>query len=164
MAPPTRTSRGCSSTPANAPRQCGSPFPVHACSRLTVRARGKQTKSQLWCSTYSVHPRVGGGNEDTDVAPLPGWGPSPRGRGKLTPRTERRAERGSIPAWAGETRRPVRGRAATEVHPRVGGGNFCAHTNPDASGGPSPRGRGKPRSTNSSSPDSGSIPAWAGET
>ena len=71
---------------------------------------------------------------------------------------------GSIPAWAGETLRRVESPAGRSVYPRVGGGNPVVVPIPLFQPGLSPRGRGKPAFSARFKANSGSIPAWAGET
>ena len=93
----------------------------------------------------TVYPRVGGGNENPPPRAIHGWGLSPRGRGKRQRRISPRESRGSIPAWAGETRLVSLCLELGEVYPRVGGGNTGNAVSFPFSGGLSPRGRGKPR-------------------
>ncbi len=71
---------------------------------------------------------------------------------------------GSIPAWAGETPIDRPPAPANRVHPRVGGGDGHHQAAPYAATGPSPRGRGRLVQQRRVLGDSGSIPAWAGET
>ena len=52
-----------------------------------------------------VYPRVGGGNRARPAGRIARRGLSPRGRGKHRPAPRFAATQGSIPAWAGETRR-----------------------------------------------------------
>ena len=115
-------------------------------------------------NTYTVYPRVGGGNDNPDYIPGPRGGLSPRGRGKLPQQVVGQFGRGSIPAWAGETARRPSAPVALRVYPRVGGGNGLPASRAIAVDGLSPRGRGK---LGRDCPDCGaprSIPAWAGET
>ena len=111
-----------------------------------------------------VYPRVGGGN--LRMVLLAGIGPglSPRGRGKRRGRSWRSALRGSIPAWAGETRPERSGTGGRRVYPRVGGGNSMAAARSSSERGLSPRGRGKRTNRRRSPVALRSIPAWAGET
>ena len=92
------------------------------------------------------------------------WGLSPRGRGKPERAHSDANAIGSIPAWAGETKRLPAGRPRPQVYPRVGGGNRAAEHNRKVAEGLSPRGRGKPRLGISAFESPRSIPAWAGET
>ena len=111
-----------------------------------------------------VYPRVGGGNAFASRIPEARGGLSPRGRGKLGDGYGGHSGRGSIPAWAGETRRRPRCGSPGWVYPRVGGGNGLGLTARRLKGGLSPRGRGKHISKMRVEFALGSIPAWAGET
>ena len=71
----------------------------------------------------AVYPRVGGGNAAALERAEEPEGLSPRGRGKLSGYPSLTSFLGSIPAWAGETRRDFAANFADEVYPRVGGGN-----------------------------------------
>ena len=111
-----------------------------------------------------VYPRVGGGNPTHERVPRPHPGLSPRGRGKRVGASALTDWGGSIPAWAGETRRMSVFLDRIRVYPRVGGGNahiaFCCLQG----SGLSPRGRGKHIAAGLSPSPYRSIPAWAGET
>ena len=111
-----------------------------------------------------VYPRVGGGNGVVVGFALRDEGLSPRGRGKRPVSAWARKRRRSIPAWAGETMRGAFGGIGAEVYPRVGGGNVADQAVVIASGGLSPRGRGKRAGPNQGKIQGRSIPAWAGET
>ena len=111
-----------------------------------------------------VYPRVGGGNQNRHLRPLPSRGLSPRGRGKQVKQLVERQRHGSIPAWAGETRCRSLTQAVAWVYPRVGGGNTLAAADASGSEGLSPRGRGKQVGKRHPTAGDGSIPAWAGET
>ena len=71
---------------------------------------------------------------------------------------------GSIPAWAGETRRAGGVHPRYRVYPRVGGGNQIRKSRSSAVRGLSPRGRGKLLAAGFCLGVTRSIPAWAGET
>ena len=129
------------------PRVCGgnkifSFFPIFL-QGLSPRARGKRREHDAVlrqpgtipaCAgeTISVsasqgagtdYPRVRGGNGFVSVGIESVLGLSPRARGKLPPQ-EPRAERvGTIPACAGETRRPACPPRTWRDYPRVRGGN-----------------------------------------
>ena len=125
---------------------------------------GETRRPPLGHISAPVYPRVGGGNRRRWVGLAQVAGLSPRGRGKRSQDRIQGAERGSIPAWAGETEGSGQWQSIGKVYPRVGGGNYsrgrpCARTS-----GLSPRGRGK-RHYDGQRPDGRrSIPAWAGET
>ena len=112
----------------------------------------------------TVYPRVGGGTPLINGRRIERWGLSPRGRGKRGKATPPIRRYGSIPAWAGETKRRCRPRPSPGVYPRVGGGNQVSQIRQVNAGGLSPRGRGKPLSGFGGTAGRGSIPAWAGET
>ena len=69
-----------------------------------------------------VHPRACGGNSQTSAHLVHTRGPSPRVRGKPGQLHQRRRDRRSIPARAGETPPPRAIAAFAEVHPRACGG------------------------------------------
>ena len=110
-----------------------------------------------------VHPRVGGGASSFRASARLAGGPSPRGRGSQQLPGQRTPGRGSIPAWAGEPWIPCRARTRSKVHPRVGGGARAAGRPVPPDHGPSPRGRGSLPRDPPPTPNSRSIPAWAGE-
>ncbi len=70
----------------------------------------------------------------------------------------------SIPAWAGETDEGKIIDWSGGVDPRVGGGDFTRQSPEQADIGRSPRGRGRLADLINESPNTRSIPAWAGET
>ena len=128
------------------PAWAGKPFPVDPLA-----------------SDVEVHPRVGGETLNPLGDFLHHPGPSPRGRGNRLPRADDGDEIGSIPAWAGKPSPTLPATRSLRVHPRVGGetdlrGPLCR-----LRGGPSPRGRGNPRTQPFDSSGLGSIPAWAGK-
>ena len=95
-------------------------------------------------SIGKVYPRVGGGNSARSYRRRRSSGLSPRGRGKRRDSDRSLAERGSIPAWAGETSWNPGWSARPGVYPRVGGGNSGGKSRRRFPPGLSPRGRGKP--------------------
>ena len=131
----------------------------------SIPARAGETAS---CQTppppSQVYPRTGGGNVGGGTHLLWQRGLSPHGRGKRHDAGAADGGRRSIPARAGETRGPRRGRWDGRVYPRTGGGNS------DISGvflpvlGLSPHGRGKHCLVTRPGLAGGSIPARAGET
>ena len=114
--------------------------------------------------TDEVYPRVGGGNECLEKSGYSLFGLSPRGRGKPGAVAIIANFAWSIPAWAGETTKPLTALQGLRVYPRVGGGNVSASPLLLRLLGLSPRGRGKRHIWLLSGGGSGSIPAWAGET
>ena len=111
-----------------------------------------------------VYPRVGGGNILFWAYMARVVGLSPRGRGKREMTKGSDEYSGSIPAWAGETRRASAARHCRKVYPRVGGGNLIVTPKGLPVAGLSPRGRGKLDRVLDVVADTRSIPAWAGET
>ena len=111
-----------------------------------------------------VHPRACGGNATRQAPKIVGQGPSPRLRGKLRAAHGVRSASGSIPAPAGETAGLILGRCHAEVHPRACGGNALLLRQRIEGIGPSPRLRGKRRTTRGMPFGRWSIPAPAGET
>ena len=63
---------------------------------------GKPRSSRGTAPRGTVHPRVGGETCVSTAVLLMAAGPSPRGRGNLVQRLQRRVARRSIPAWAGK--------------------------------------------------------------
>ena len=70
-----------------------------------------------------AHPRVGGENYGVEIELSPGYGSSPRGRGKHEHHSEGDAHSRLIPAWAGKTAGYKLFHARVPAHPRVGGEN-----------------------------------------
>ena len=95
-------------------------------------------------SSGKVDPRVRGGDLTPGLEVLPIAGRSPRTRGRRQHPLQLGVQRGSIPAYAGETLVSMRQRSPPRVDPRVRGGDIhvcrASHSLP------------------------GSIPAYAGET
>ncbi len=133
------------------------------CTRSIPAWAGEPGPSMVRWGHPTVYPRVGGGT-DCALTPLPLVpGLSPRGRGNHIALSCVEAVYRSIPAWAGEPRRPPAGCPSAPVYPRVGGGTGAADTAQSGNGGLSPRGRGNPGRRPGAGNRKGSIPAWAGE-
>ena len=90
-----------------------------------------------------AHPRVCGENETVTVTVVQPRGSSPRVRGKRRMGRGLRASRRLIPACAGKTREIHVLRVHIRAHPRVCGENASLRSPLRASGGSSPRVRGK---------------------
>ena len=95
---------------------------------LSPRGRGKPVHDVGVFSEGQVYPRVGGGNCDPAIWRLASASVYPRvGGGNPVLHMPRELQSaGSIPAWAGETRRICRWADSGDnpaVYPRVGGGN-----------------------------------------
>ena len=110
-----------------------------------------------------VYPRVGGGTVTRRPPGLSGLGLSPRGRGNQGWTEAAGVVVGSIPAWAGEPRRPMAATPPCRVYPRVGGGTRLESALDAERRGLSPRGRGNQHLPLWLFISNGSIPAWAGE-
>ena len=94
----------------------------------------------------------------------PGYGLSPRVRGKLVPVSEAVGHLGSIPACAGETACHAALLRVHPVYPRVCGGNEADVLRRPLMPGLSPRVRGKHLMLEQAGRRIRSIPACAGET
>ena len=130
---------------------------IPACAGETRSRRSR-------ASCAGVHPRVCGGNMNGAAGRPAATGPSPRVRGKRGVPELPAVAGGSIPACAGETRRPVEPPGCRWVHPRVCGGNTPRTWAMLSKMGPSPRVRGKLELQTPWQSRGGSIPACAGET
>ena len=134
------------------------------CRRSIPAWAGETWARILAISLSGVYPRVGGGNGRQPLHGTRTGGLSPRGRGKRGVAAQRRDFQGSIPAWAGETRRDGQHGQHRGVYPRVGGGNERRQPAAVYPQGLSPRGRGKLGTGSHGGLTRRSIPAWAGET
>ena len=130
-------------------------IPAHAGETRAGSAR----MASMW-----DHPRACGGNAATSSIFCGGRGPSPRMRGKRCAPHRQRGRAGTIPAHAGETRTRAAGGPLQGDHPRACGGNLIPGGQPEPSGGPSPRMRGKHETDVKQVDNAGTIPAHAGET
>ena len=124
---------------------------------------GEPTSKSPPAMRKGVYPRVGGGTVLQGIEAVRQAGLSPRGRGNLAGARRRAGQGGSIPAWAGEPRRPGRVIRVAPVYPRVGGGTRCEVCGHPAEKGLSPRGRGNLLQPAHHLCRHRSIPAWAGE-
>ena len=110
-----------------------------------------------------VYPRVCGGTRDTWHPWLGLAGLSPRVRGNQPLAAARIPPLGSIPACAGEPISATGISLSVKVYPRVCGGTIVACRDALPASGLSPRVRGNPRRQPDRRPQTGSIPACAGE-
>ena len=151
----------------SSPRGRGKPRPsrplLRPCGLIPAWA-GKTTPRPPHLVAGAAHPRVGGENPKPVAPPEPGWGSSPRGRGKRRRPRHRVRPRGLIPAWAGKTSCRSPGRSPCGAHPRVGGENFDLGRARQCLQGSSPRGRGKRLRPHCPDLRPRLIPAWAGKT
>ena len=148
------------------PRRRGNPFPISsrrfAMGSIPAQA-GEPSVNMPRCLPIRVYPRAGGGTKGRDkrLDPLPGL--SPRRRGNHSNRKTSRGRVRSIPAQAGEPRRPVMVWGQPGVYPRAGGGTVLCGFLRDPRAGLSPRRRGNPTRDAGRRAVHGSIPAQAGE-
>ena len=141
---------------------------------------GKPSEASRGDIRKEVHPRVGGETSNRQDTPLIARGPSPRGRGNLIRHSRELCLAGSIPAWAAHAARKVSQNADRFLtHPGSseglyrrrrqtgrgcgGGETITGRTPPRVIEGPSPRGRGNPKSARAVASRVWSIPAWAGK-
>ena len=169
------------------PRVCGgsaAPAGLHQCGGgLSPRVRGKQAvgvqgnprlRSIPACAgeagsaiaislSVRVYPRVCGGSWRRRRPSFACRGLSPRVRGKQRVLLRAMRRQRSIPACAGEARRPAFSAATKRVYPRVCGGSGSRAGHQRQCGGLSPRVRGKRRGDGTGAQLGRSIPACAGE-
>ena len=135
----------------------------HGTARSIPACAGEPFVRSAGGGSSMVYPRVCG---RTATGPLPctaAKGLSPRVRGNRCGRRRCSRRRWSIPACAGEPRWRQCERLVVVVYPRVCGGTMPAGALLPSKSGLSPRVRGNPLDSDSSSECRGSIPACAGE-
>ena len=157
---------GTGRSPGLSPRVRGNPARRHlhyairgsipACAGEPVICR--RSRRGRW-----VYPRVCGGTRRGPRRAVAGQGLSPRVRGNHTAANYHTARARSIPACAGEPRRPAFGYGRAAVYPRVCGGTPPQHRQRPVGEGLSPRVRGNRAVVAHAITDEGSIPACAGE-
>ena len=131
----------------------------------SIPARAGETCAGLKTRrSWTVYPRMGGGNAFRTDRTRRTQGLSPHGRGKPQDSPPYPERRGSIPARAGETLPQGQKTPPDLVYPRTGGGNQTQGFFRQYRIGLSPHGRGKQRAIGLANPPGGSIPARAGET
>ena len=113
--------------------------------------------------TKRAYPRGRGGAQQRPLWPGTVTGLSPRTRGSHRANCGTRAERGPIPADAGEPARSAVRRGRCRAYPRGRGGATCSAAARIIALGLSPRTRGSPNSAYSRNWETGPIPADAGE-
>ena len=111
-----------------------------------------------------AHPRVCGENTARPSRLWPGWGSSPRVRGKPCVSFSGRQGAGLIPACAGKTRAIPSARSHVGAHPRACGENAGRLANTAPHAGSSPRVRGKRWAWDRFDRTLWLIPARAGKT
>ena len=89
----------------------------------SIPARAGEPGKDRWNEVAEgVYPRTGGGTSSSVCLSRRGWGLSPHGRGNRFSRVPSPSVHGSIPARAGEPRRPAARASSNRVYPRTGGG------------------------------------------
>ena len=124
---------------------------------------GEPAGGQFGQGVGRVYPRVCGGTAARAVRAGRGQGLSPRVRGNQPVISWLATMARSIPACAGEPRRPRPRRCPSGVYPRVCGGTRCRPRYRSTKTGLSPRVRGNPINRSWAATVKGSIPACAGE-
>ena len=125
---------------------------------------GNTVDLDIPAGSLSVHPRVCGEHSSRSTSARPVVGPSPRVRGTLRDELVGLVPCRSIPACAGNTRRPPAPPCPPPVHPRVCGEHGDPAQLIPVLIGPSPRVRGTRRKPRRGYPARRSIPACAGNT
>ena len=133
-------------------------------SRNIPAYAGKTPKAASSISMNSEHPRVCGENYLTDADTMRPDGTSPRMRGKQRFPFEFKNIERNIPAYAGKTLSPELAPINAAEHPRVCGENHRTSFRYHASGGTSPRMRGKHGVVFGFGRHQRNIPAYAGKT
>ena len=124
---------------------------------------GEPVLNELEVARPGVYPRVCGGTEKSTEVDVEPEGLSPRVRGNLEAWRAEADRLRSIPACAGEPQLGRLGSGHRGVYPRVCGGTAPQAKRRPTSTGLSPRVRGNPFCSDFECPQSGSIPACAGE-
>ena len=118
-----------------------------------------------WCpASRWDHPRVCGEHTTHDLFVVAELGSSPRMRGTRNRRRGGNALRGTIPAYAGNTKCTARWSAGTRDHPRVCGEHMMSLRFIPCDPGSSPRMRGTHNVRIACAGIIGIIPAYAGNT
>ena len=137
---------------------------VHASQIRSIPARAGEPEGVRRRQQYlTVYPRACGGTEGTRDENVAVWGLSPRVRGNRSDSTISDVSVGSIPARAGEPRRPLREAFVCTVYPRACGGTSENIRKKDKVEGLSPRVRGNRNRRRRDRGGRRSIPARAGE-
>ena len=114
-------------------------------------------------SIGEVDPRMRGGGGWCTYSDMAGEGRSPHARGRPGHRRCRRSCPGSIPACAGEARRPPSSLFLQQVDPRMRGGGLLTDSSATPLYGRSPHARGRQTHKTIKRMPIRSIPACAGE-
>ena len=128
------------------PRVCGGTHPKKTPpgtpTGLSPRMRGNPQIETIQVLPDAVYPRVCGGTSSLYASAGLTRGLSPRMRGNRAHRDRQALCAGSIPAYAGEPKRPSPRRSRAPVYPRVCGGTFALPIPASWPKGLSPRMRG----------------------
>ena len=136
----------------------------HWGTRSIPACAGNTSNLRAVIPSSTVHPRMRGEHAVVMAAGFNINGPSPHARGTRGLRRDRRRQRRSIPACAGNTySQPGPGRGLT-VHPRMRGEHRMCSTKMRAPYGPSPHARGTQQRSVYGVLYGRSIPACAGNT
>ena len=149
------------------PRVRGRPDPAgHALGRhgSIPACAGKTFEALTTEKVKEVDPRVCGEDRSDPDRPRPGWGRSPRVRGRPVQAQLWNIDGRSIPACAGKTCQNLNEPRATTVDPRVCGEDLASVQALTISPGRSPRVRGRPVHREGTESRARSIPACAGKT
>ena len=103
---------------------------------------GEPGTGVVGCLYDKVNPRIRGGTGQHRQQPSPNKGQSPHTRGNRRRRAGRGADRGSIPAYAGEPTHVEGHRHLGRVNPRIRGGTLSCSTSAVRRTGQSPHTRG----------------------
>ena len=148
------------------PRVRGNPSPTSpsmSYSRSIPACAGEPRCGLRRTLSSRVYPRVCGGTIYLLEPPIKIIGLSPRVRGNLRRAVNRFAHHRSIPACAGEPAASLAAAGVVKVYPRVCGGTGRLGLATRNDRGLSPRVRGNQYTTSIPQPQTGSIPACAGE-
>ena len=130
----------------------------------SIPARAGEPRGNLSALRWrTVYPRASGGTSGLRSARVTAEGLSPRERGNQARGGDPFPEHGSIPARAGEPRRPCRRLRPAPVYPRASGGTRASSSSGAPLSGLSPRERGNLSAEVDTSMPARSIPARAGE-
>ena len=128
------------------------------------RMRGTPVRLRRRQSVHVDHPRVCGEHDMMVINSLEDLGSSPRMRGTQMVKGCAKCIGGIIPAYAGNTCRPIRKRSPIRDHPRVCGEHITTIIRRRSNRGSSPRMRGTHRCRSGQRHCKGIIPAYAGNT
>ena len=152
--------------PGLSPPTRGNPparFSPAGCRRSILAHAGEPRPCRRVPIPIAVYPRPRGGTTPSAISSSASPGLSPPTRGNPATDDRRAAERGSIPAHAGEPTRVRRAPALHEVYPRPRGGTRAAAMRRGGRRGLSPPTRGNLRKLKAAWHKQWSIPAHAGE-